>query len=77
MQRAVVGNALKGAAESEIRFRGRVRKLSGAERWSKEVAAAIRALRGARAGMGLKSQRGVSISRTQPLAALQHLLEPL
>jgi hypothetical protein len=37
------GNALKGAAESEIPFRGPVRKLSGAERYSKVVAAAIAA----------------------------------
>lgn len=37
------GNALKGAAESVIPFRGWVRKLSGAERYSKEVAAAIAA----------------------------------
>lgn len=37
------GNALKGAAESVIPFRGWVRKLSGAERYSKDVAAAIAA----------------------------------
>jgi hypothetical protein len=37
------GNALKGAAESVIPFRGWVRKLSGAERYSREVAAAIAA----------------------------------
>ena len=37
------GNALKGAAEGVIPFRGWVRKLSGAERYSKEVAAAIAA----------------------------------
>ncbi len=37
------GNALEGAAESVIPFRGWVRKLSGAERYSKEVAAAIAA----------------------------------
>jgi hypothetical protein len=37
------GGALKGAAESVIPFRGWVRKLSGAERYSREVAAAIAA----------------------------------
>ncbi len=37
------GNALKGAAEGVIPFRGWVRKLSGAERYSREVAAAIAA----------------------------------
>jgi len=37
------GHALKGAAESVIPFRGWVRKLSGAERYSKDVAAAIAA----------------------------------
>ena len=37
------GNALKGAAESVIPFRGWVRKLSGAERYSRDVAAAIAA----------------------------------
>jgi hypothetical protein len=37
------GGALKGAAESVIPFRGWVRKLSGAERYSKDVAAAIAA----------------------------------
>jgi hypothetical protein len=36
-------DALKGAAESVIPFRGWVRKLDGAERHSKEVAAAIAA----------------------------------
>ncbi|WP_198937899.1 hypothetical protein [Pelomonas sp. KK5] len=37
------GGALRGAAEGLIPFRGWVRKLSGAERESKEVAAAIAA----------------------------------
>jgi hypothetical protein len=37
------GHALQGAAEGVIPFRGWVRKLSGAERYSKEVAAAIAA----------------------------------
>jgi len=39
---AAVG-ALRGAAEGVIPFRGWVRKLSGAERYSREVAAAIAA----------------------------------
>lgn len=39
---AAVG-ALRGAAENVIPFRGWVRKLSGAERYSREVAAAIAA----------------------------------
>ncbi|MEO8058942.1 MAG: twin-arginine translocation signal domain-containing protein [Burkholderiales bacterium] len=37
------GGALKGAAESIVPFRGWVRKLSGAERYSKDVASAIAA----------------------------------
>jgi hypothetical protein len=37
------GGALKNAAEGVIPFRGWVRKLSGAERYSREVAAAIAA----------------------------------
>lgn len=37
------GDALKNAAEGVIPFRGWVRKLSGAERYSREVAAAIAA----------------------------------
>ena len=37
------GGALRGAAEGIVPFRGRVRKLSGAERYAKEVAAAIAA----------------------------------
>ena len=39
---AAVG-ALRGAAEGVVPFRGWVRKLSGAERYSKDVAAAIAA----------------------------------
>jgi hypothetical protein len=39
---AAVG-ALRGAAEDVVPFRGWVRKLTGAERYSKEVAAAIEA----------------------------------
>jgi hypothetical protein len=37
------GGALRGAAEGIVPFRGWVRKLSGAERYAKEVAAAIAA----------------------------------
>jgi hypothetical protein len=37
------GDALRGAAEGVIPFRGWVRKLTGAERYSREVAAAIAA----------------------------------
>jgi hypothetical protein len=37
------GDALRGAAEGIVPFRGWVRKLSGAERYAKEVAAAIAA----------------------------------
>ena len=37
------GDALRGAAQGIVPFRGWVRKLSGAERYAKEVAAAIAA----------------------------------
>ena len=39
----VAVGALRGAAEGVVPFRGWVRKLSGAERYAKEVAAAIAA----------------------------------
>jgi hypothetical protein len=41
--RNAAGGALKSAAEGIVPFRGWVRKLSGAERYSKQVAAAITA----------------------------------
>lgn len=53
------GNLLKHAAEGVVPFRGWVRKLSGAERYSKEVAAAI-AAGSVRRGFlkGLRSAKG-------------------
>lgn len=53
------GSLLKNAAEGVVPFRGWVRKLSGAERYSKEVAAAI-AAGSVRRGFlkGLRSAKG-------------------
>jgi hypothetical protein len=67
-----VGNAaagaLKSAAEGIVPFRGWVRKLSGAERYSKEVAAAIAAGTVRRAYLkGLGDARGCAVP-----AAPQH-----
>jgi len=70
----MVGNAandaLRGAAESVIPFRGWVRKLDGAERHSKEVAAAIAA--GAVRRAFLKGV-GQTLGCTAPAAPLQAL----
>ena len=63
-------DALKGAAESVIPFRGWVRKLDGAERHSKEVAAAIAA--GSVRRAFLKGV-GQTIGCTAPAAPLQAL----
>lgn len=55
------GNALQGAAENLVPFRGWVRKLSGAERYSRRVASAI-AAGSVRRGFlkGLALQQGCS-----------------
>ena len=63
-------DALKGAAESVIPFRGWVRKLDGAERHSKEVAAAIAA--GAVRRAFLKGV-GQTLGCAAPAAPLQAL----
>jgi hypothetical protein len=63
-------DALRGAAESVIPFRGWVRKLDGAERHSKEVAAAIAA--GSVRRAFLKGV-GQTLGCTAPAAPLQAL----
>ncbi len=66
-------DALRGAAESVIPFRGWVRKLDGAERHSKEVAAAIAA--GSVRRAFLKGV-GQALSCEAPAAPLQALVAP-
>ena len=66
-------DALRGAAESVIPFRGWVRKLDGAERHSKEVAAAIAA--GAVRRAFLKGV-GQTLGCEAPAAPLQALTAP-
>ena len=66
-------DALRGAAESVIPFRGWVRKLDGAERHSKEVAAAIAA--GSVRRAFLKGV-GQTLNCEAPAAPLQALAAP-
>ncbi len=66
-------DALKGAAESVIPFRGWVRKLDGAERHSKEVAAAIAAGTVRRAFL---KGVGQTLGCPAPAAPLQALAAP-
>lgn len=66
---AAVG-ALRGAAEGVIPFRGWVRKLSGAERYSREVAAAIAAGSVRRSYLkGVGQARGCAAPAAPALAA--------
>ena len=66
-------DALRGAAESVVPFRGWVRKLDGAERHSKEVAAAIAA--GSVRRAFLKGV-GQALNCEAPAAPLQALVAP-
>jgi hypothetical protein len=66
-------NAFKGAAEGVLPFRSWVRKLSGAERYSKSVAAALAAggvrrafLKGMRTAMGCQPDPATALARESP-----------
>lgn len=62
---AAVGNALQKTVEGAIPFRGWVRKLSGAERHSNDIAASIGAGTARRAFL-----KGVAVARTCQLQAI-------
>jgi hypothetical protein len=63
--RAALGNALQKTVEGAIPFRGWVRKLSGAERHSEDIAASIGAGTARRAFL-----KGVAVARTCQVQAM-------